>query len=364
MSRATSNTAATRPTIGVVVPNRDDSQYLRRCLRSVVDQEVAPDELIVVDDKSTDDSVAVIRSLISGVAGAQLIENPLNMGTMGALNEGLGRARSDYVLFLASNDFAAPGLFARAKQCIARAGSPGLWSAMVWVVDEHDRLLRLQPSAVVALRDAFLTPERCIRLARRLGNWFIGTTVMFHRETLQQIGGFDLAYRGLADYIAALAIAGLRGAVYTPEPLGVMRQHAGGYLAKTLEDQSAVEAMISRLREQGPRLAPKLFTPDFVNRTADRFRFAVVRASAGRSMPDVAMRYEGMKRRMLDFVAQRVPSELRRLRLGLTYVILRPYDVLPALWYRLASVAIVHMRIHRAARPLISSGFRGSLPGE
>ena len=65
---------AAAPSLAVVVPNRNDSRYLRTCLRSVLDQAVPPDELIVVDDQSTDDSVPLIRSLIDGVPYAQLVE--------------------------------------------------------------------------------------------------------------------------------------------------------------------------------------------------------------------------------------------------------------------------------------------------
>ena len=55
-----------QPSIAVIVPNRNDSRYLTRCLRSVLDQRAPPDELIVVDDQSADDSVALIRRLIVG----------------------------------------------------------------------------------------------------------------------------------------------------------------------------------------------------------------------------------------------------------------------------------------------------------
>src|SRR3954463_293720 len=97
--------ASVSPSIAVIVPNRNHACFLRRCLRSVLEQAVPPDELIVIDDQSTDDSVAVVRSVIEGHACAQLIVNPVNLGTNGALNEGLKRTKSEYVLFLASNDF-------------------------------------------------------------------------------------------------------------------------------------------------------------------------------------------------------------------------------------------------------------------
>lgn len=333
------------PTIAVVVPNRNDARYLPRCLRSVFAQGVPADEVIVVDDQSTDDSVAVIRALIADRPEARLVEHPVNLGTMAALNEGLQGARTDYVVFLASNDYLVPGVFARAKACLAGPNPPGLWSAMVRTVDEHDRPLRLHPSAVVSLGDARLGPERCVRLAYRLGNWFTGTTVVYRRDALRAIGGFDVTYKGLADLIAALTIAGAHGAAFSPEPLGVMREHAGGYLAGTLADLPALEAMFERLRARGPGLNALLFTPPFLARLEHRFRFAALRASGGARIDQIAARCPGWRGAALRLIGRSVPESRPRTRIALAYATLRPYDVLPALWYRFAKVLLVRLRL-------------------
>src|SRR5207244_340055 len=120
---------------------RNDARYLARCLRSVLEQPVPPDELIVVDDQSTDDSVQRIRALIDGCSYARLIENPRNLGAYGATEAGLKHSGSEYALFLSSNDFVLPGIFARAKRGLAGRPGIGLWSAMAWLVDDADALL-------------------------------------------------------------------------------------------------------------------------------------------------------------------------------------------------------------------------------
>jgi glycosyltransferase involved in cell wall biosynthesis len=305
------------PSIAVIVPNRNDSRHLPRCLRSVLEQEVGPEELIVIDDQSTDDSVAVVRSLVAGHAHAQIIENPVNLGVYGAVNEGLKRSRSEYALFLAANDFVLPGIFARAKACLRRWPGVGLWSAMAWLVDEEGRPIRLHPSAVLSLQDACFPPARCTELAYRFGNWFTGTTLIYRRDALDAAGRFDPAYKGLADLLAALTVASRHGAAYSPEPLAAMRVHAGSHLSDTLKDPVALEAMLSRLREKGPALAPQLFTHAFLERTARRFRFAALRAQGGEGLFGIA----------------------------LAFVRLRPFDILPALWNRALGWAWVRLRV-------------------
>jgi len=327
------------PEIAVIVPNRNDSRYLPRCIRSILQQEDPPDELIVVDDQSTDDSVAIIRSLISGKAGTRLLENPVNLGTYGALDRGLEISRSEYVLFLSANDAVLPGLFARARSCLARHPGVGLWSAMGWLFDENDRLIRLHRSPVVSLRDAYISPERCAEMSYRLGNWSVGSTLIYHRATLEAAGRFDATYMGLADLVTTWVVASRRGALFSPVPFGASRIHSGSYLSRTLNPEN-LEPILERLRERGPRLAPQLFTPAFLDRMALRFRFAAIRAGKGASIALTGARYPGARRFLLDGI-ERLPRRLHRVRVALAFLALCPFDIVPALWNRLLGSAAV-----------------------
>lgn len=320
------------PSIGVIVPNYNDIRHLTRALRSVLEQQDGPDELIVLDDCSTDHSVELIRSLIAGDHRAQLVLNPTNLGTNKTIAEGLRLARSEYVVCLAANDFLLPGIFTRARRALGQAPDAGLWSAMAWLVDEDDQPIRLHPSAVVSLGDRFLTPARCASLAYRLGNWFTGTTAIYHRETLLAVGGFDPRYGAPADLFAALTVSGLRGAIFTPEPYAAIRVHQGSYSSRALEDVSGIENMLNELRMRGPQLAPEMFTPEMLGRTALRFYFASVRATSGTALPDVALRVNAWRRIALGWVRKALP--IPALRVVAAFIVLRSFDLLPALWYR------------------------------
>jgi glycosyltransferase involved in cell wall biosynthesis len=312
--------AAEPPSIAVVVPNRNDSRYLPRCLRSRLEQDDPPDEVIVVDDQSTDDSVAVIRSLIAGHSRAQLLQNPERLGTNGALNRGFDASRSEYVLFLSSNDFVLPGLFARARAGLARHRGAGLWSALGWLVDEDDRVIRLHRSPVISLRDTYISPEDCVRTTYRVGNWSVGSTLIFHRAALDGAGRFDPAYMGLADLVATLIVAARKGVVYSPVPFGASRVHPGSNLSRTLTGEN-LERILARLGEGGFPADTGLHTGRFQRRLARRLRFAAARSSSS-----------------------------SRLRVVLSFLLLCPFDVFPALWNRLLGSAFVLLR-HGSRRP-------------
>jgi hypothetical protein len=335
------------------MPNWNDGRYLVRCLRSILDQPVQPDEIIIVDDGSTDDSVAIIQAELAHEPRARLIRNEANLGIFASLEVGMRHLRSDYVLFLAANDFLLPGIFARAKACLARSPGIGVWSAMSWLIDEADRPIRLHPSAVIALHDATFTPEDCVRLAHRLGNWFTGTTLIYHREKLAAVGNFNPGYGATSDLFAALAVASLHGAAYSPQPFGGIRVHQGSYSSRALEDPAGLEKLIEQVRTYGTRVSPRLFSPSFLHRTALRYRFSAVRASRGAAVATVGAITGGVKGRLLAIVERIVPRRLALLRMVLAYFILVPFDVWPAFRYRALGWALVRFR---ATIPVKSTG--------
>jgi len=321
------------PTIAVVIPNRNDSVYLSACFDSALQQKILPDQIVFVDDQSSDDSVQKALLALKGVSGASVITNPVCLGTMGALNEGLKHVSCDYVLFLASNDHLMDGIIEHAKTSIAANGTPGVWSAMVWAADSHGNRKYVYPSPVVALRDMYFPPEKCISMSMKLGNWFTGTTLIFHRESLQSIGGFDIDYRGLADLLAALTISSLKGAIFCPEPLGVMRIHPEGYLWGTLTDQKRLEAILEKIEERCPKLSPRLFGQKFCERMKHRIRFAAIRASDGSNQAISDHILCGNRYRILGMLSP-ICGSYGKLRIILAFLLLRPFDVIPMVWYR------------------------------
>lgn len=335
------------PTIAVVIPNRNDSKYLKKCLGSVLNQEIPHDEIIVVDDQSTDDSLEIIRKELATAPSVRIIENPVCLGSMGAANEGLKYVTSDYVMFLSANDYLENGIFERAKSCIAAADYPGVWSAMVWVVDEAGHNLRLYPTPVVALKDAFFPPDKCIRLAMTTGHWFTGTTLLYHRETLLKTGGFDKDYQGLADLMAALTVASIKGAAFSPEPFGVMRKHDGGLYWRTITNLPGLDSILIKMEKTGPKLSPALFTSSFCDVMKRRVRFSAIRAFNDNTwLPHVGL-WVGYRYSLLNIISPFFNWN-RKLQLAFAFLILRPFaDIFTIAWYRIFGAMVVRVLLRK-----------------
>ncbi len=98
------------PSMSVIVPMYNSEKYIRQCLVSVLSQKLQDYEALVIDDCSTDGSIAEVEKLMPMFDGRlQLIRREKNSG--GAAiprNEALKVARGKYIVFLDSDDMLIP----------------------------------------------------------------------------------------------------------------------------------------------------------------------------------------------------------------------------------------------------------------
>lgn len=335
------NTAAV--TLAVVIPNYNDSRFLSDCLNSILNQKVYPDQIIFVDDQSTDDSLKKARLMLQHVPGAKIVETQSNVGTMGALNEGLKHVTSDYALFLSSNDYLADEFFELAKSSLAGApAKPGVWSAMAWTVEEDGKRKSVFPSPVISFKEKYFSQEECIRLASMFGTWFMGATVLYHRETLETIGGFPENSKGLADMFAALTLASLKGAMFFPRPLAVWRLHSGGCLYETLSEWENLEKILNQAIENGKKQAPKLFTKRFCKQIKHRARFSAIRAFKGSELPSLNdYGWKGTRYKILKCVFPVLRNN--KVRTIISLILIRPSDIFNMIFYRVIKFTWINL---------------------
>ena len=105
---------AENPTVSIVVPNYNYASALAHCLRAATAQSYQPTEVIVVDDNSTDDSVAVAHSF-----GVRVLHTPRNSGVSTARNIGAREAIGDILFFVDSDVALAPDAVANAVAALS-----------------------------------------------------------------------------------------------------------------------------------------------------------------------------------------------------------------------------------------------------
>jgi glycosyltransferase involved in cell wall biosynthesis len=101
--------------ISVVVNNYNYGRFVGRAVQSALDQVPPPHEVVVVDDGSTDDSVAVLGEIVRRNPAVRLVAKQ-NGGQLSAFNAGFAASTGEVVCFLDADDEYLPGYLARLTQ--------------------------------------------------------------------------------------------------------------------------------------------------------------------------------------------------------------------------------------------------------
>lgn len=97
------------PDISVVITNYNYGSYIRRCVRSLLNQDLDRDryELIVVDDHSTDDSLKALKNF-RGAGRVTVVVNKRNLGVGASARIGVDHSRGKYFVRVDADDYVQP----------------------------------------------------------------------------------------------------------------------------------------------------------------------------------------------------------------------------------------------------------------
>lgn len=98
--------------ISVVIPVYNGERWIKECIQSVLGQTRPADEIIVVDDGSTDGTGAALKEFLNRdmqQTALKVIKNEKNMGIGCTRQRGVEAATGDYIAFLSADDLFMPG---------------------------------------------------------------------------------------------------------------------------------------------------------------------------------------------------------------------------------------------------------------
>ena len=138
------------PFLSIIMPFHNSARTLEASARSVLTQSYAEFELLLVDDVSTDESPAIAAGLAAEDPRVHCFTLPEHGGAAGARNEGIRRAKGDYILFLDSDDFYTEGLLPEAAAAAKGGPDVVLWGLQEEYLDakgEVTRTVEIRPTA-------------------------------------------------------------------------------------------------------------------------------------------------------------------------------------------------------------------------
>ena len=201
--------------LSVVIPAYNRATQLPFTLRSLLAQERVADEILVVDDGSTDGTAAVAESFGSPVR----VIRQANQGPGAARNRGLAEAQGDFIHFFDSDDLASPNL--HRQQIDALVSSDADLAYSPWVKVRMDQPPLAPTNHVLQAKGL----PRGWLVRALLTNWStVPIAWLVRRRLAQAVAGFPEHLRCGEDqlFFLALLLAGAR-VVHTPHTLVLYR---------------------------------------------------------------------------------------------------------------------------------------------
>jgi Glycosyl transferase family 2 len=230
-----------RPTLSVVVRTYNRAEYLRQALHSIQHQTLVPDEVIVVDDGSTDETPDVAAEY-----AVRYTRRPHTGNPPAVLNAGLRAATGDLVGLLDSDDVWLPRKLEQQRALLMADPRTGFayGNARLLLPDGQQSAPVLHPTQIVR-GDVLPVVVRsmCVH----------PSTLLIRRALLERIGPLDETERVNEDLFLVLKLAREMHAACVADPIALIRRHpeqvstAHGLLAYT----AAIRALTPLLADNG-----------------------------------------------------------------------------------------------------------------
>ncbi|WP_232310288.1 glycoside hydrolase family 99-like domain-containing protein [Pseudoxanthomonas mexicana] len=272
------------PTVSVVVPNYNYGRYLQERLESVVNQRFPIYEIIVLDDASTDDSLARLRELHSGLSPQpRLVVNERNSGSVfRQWLAGVQCARGDYVWIAEADDLASPEFLETIVRAMEKSPEALMGYCQSRQIDSEGRILAndyldyTRTLSESKWREAYVaTGDEEVSAGMAVKNTIPNVSaVVFRREQLLRVltENMDeiLAFRVAGDWLVYLHLLREGAVVFDPRSMNSHRRHVKSvtldtdleqHLGEVLALQSKASTMFSldpRVTSQATHYAGEL----------------------------------------------------------------------------------------------------------
>lgn len=218
--------AADRPAITVAIPTMNGSRHLAETLSGILRQDGVSFDLLISDDRSEDDTLALARTLAGD--RARLVVNSERLGLAGNWNQCVALSRTPLVAIVHQDDVLLPGHLARHVAAFEAAGDVGLVASASGVIDDAGATV---PESVVGrgglgAADRVFAPGEALPLLAE-GNPLRCSAVSIRAAAHADVGGFDPALRYVVDWDFWARVASRWSLAWRADETVSVRWHLG-----------------------------------------------------------------------------------------------------------------------------------------
>ena len=172
--------------VSVIIPAHNRAETIRRSLESVRKQSFQDFEIIVVDDGSSDNTASVVQSFAED--RIRLLRHETNLGAGPARNTGMQAAEGQYLAWLDSDDEWFPNKLQVQIDAMRQASSDYRASYTAYEIVQR------------GVSKTYFSPESDLKRLYLGSDKAPGSTLLFERELLEEIGLLDTSLRRFEDW--------------------------------------------------------------------------------------------------------------------------------------------------------------------
>jgi glycosyltransferase involved in cell wall biosynthesis len=251
-------------TTSILISNFNHSKFLSRCLDSIVNQTHIPDEVIIIDDNSTDNSRNILKEYASKYKFIKIIFNDINVGPAANSNTLIKLATSDYIILTGADDFLKIDYLKKALNLLKDNPGAGLCASLPGYIEDGSDEVKLNKKYFIPntnLTHGYIEPKKLLELLKNRNFCVNGNTCILKRNACIEFNMFDANLKLHSDYFLYYAIAGKYGICFVPEIISIYRVSNNSYSSKKhlLKEKIQIVATILDTLDAPPFLEVKLF---------------------------------------------------------------------------------------------------------
>jgi glycosyltransferase involved in cell wall biosynthesis len=182
-------------TVSVIIPVHNGERYIAQSLRSIAIQIKSVSEVIVIEDGSSDGSIAIVEAFANELSVPIRLIHTVGVGQSAARNAGAQIASGDYLAFLDQDDVWLDGHVVSMAECLDADPSSSMVYSDVNTIDEQGGLVILGLNS--HLENAH--PKRSLAEILIADVMALPSATMIRRIEFLNLGGFDPSLHGYED---------------------------------------------------------------------------------------------------------------------------------------------------------------------
>lgn len=245
------------PLVTALVPTYNGAGFITRTLDSLAAQTWPNLEILIGDDRSTDDTLDVVRRFADTHPNTRIVERDTNLGWLRNSNDLMARAGGELMFFAFHDDVVAPTFVEKLVGALA-TNERAVLAFSDMHVHEVDGTAHL--SVFDELEGLTTGVERGRVMVRRPGNWWVPNRGLFRSSAFAEVGGIHPNEQGeySADWTWLLGLSLIGEFVRVPEVLCTKYYMSGSLSKRWPHDATQVLALrrsgIAEIRRS--RLSP------------------------------------------------------------------------------------------------------------